>query len=547
MEFFTMQAKKFVEYDDENWEKEKITSELLQKKLREIVPYSPWDYIRKYVFFKLDGMGKNDIDEIENEEYVKFIEASFENKKVPYLYEGERESFVDKQLKSFDKIKFTERHLALKWCLGLGMDSDEASEFLKKAFRQNGFNFRNPYECILEFVMRTHQDHQKAMELLKTYIQKMDSEDFVGAKTEKAVNTDTTHFESRMRKNENEAELLNSLIELSMANMARDMEKAECYPHMENERDFFENMKNTHFLSNSRLVVYQEVLDEYVDGLEVIYAGTNGQDSSGELKKCFHKKKRNAQKKKGDDPKEKSDEIDYGKVITESLDLDSQRVNIVFEEYKEAYGEDFLSFISNWADYIGSIIVSKMPLLSKDRIKKVVDKERDIDRGEVILLCFLNYLINEFDEDDPYGDFTEYVDEKLEQMGFQEFYLPNPFESFLAVCLLSDDPEETFMISAVLTKLMYGLCPLCNGAVVNNDKSKKMVICADPECISNIKLGKSDKCPVCGKDVIQKVGSIIQCSDLTCKWKLNFINYDDMGELRNSDEIKRILKKNYNV
>ena len=85
--------------------------------------------------------------------------------------------------------------------------------------------------------------------------------------------------------------------------------------------------------------------------------------------------------------------------------------------------------------------------LTRKRIHSLLRKETAVDRSDLITLNF--YLWSREDKEDPqprkrYSHFVEDTNRILRQAGFDELYAALPYESFLMMCMLTDDPMDTY-------------------------------------------------------------------------------------------------------
>lgn len=85
--------------------------------------------------------------------------------------------------------------------------------------------------------------------------------------------------------------------------------------------------------------------------------------------------------------------------------------------------------------------------LTRQRIHEILCGEEEINRFDLLTLNFLIYSQNEELYDKPQKRYTEFMN-STNQMLLKCFmgtiYIQNPYECFLLMCLLSDDPLETY-------------------------------------------------------------------------------------------------------
>ena len=85
--------------------------------------------------------------------------------------------------------------------------------------------------------------------------------------------------------------------------------------------------------------------------------------------------------------------------------------------------------------------------LTRKRIRSLLRKETAVDRSDLITLNFFLWSRKEPEEAQfkkRYSHFAEDTNRLLNQSGFDELYAALPYESFLMMCMLSDDPMDTY-------------------------------------------------------------------------------------------------------
>lgn len=84
---------------------------------------------------------------------------------------------------------------------------------------------------------------------------------------------------------------------------------------------------------------------------------------------------------------------------------------------------------------------------SRQHIHEILSGQENINRFDLLTLLFLIYSQKkEYDgkELNRYSDFVDDADELLEKCFFGKMYIQNPYECFLLMCLLSEDPLGTY-------------------------------------------------------------------------------------------------------
>lgn len=84
---------------------------------------------------------------------------------------------------------------------------------------------------------------------------------------------------------------------------------------------------------------------------------------------------------------------------------------------------------------------------SRSRIHNILAETGEIDRFDLITLQFLIYALKTDTIPQPkkrYISFIDSINTILEECSMGKLYLPNPYESFILMCILSDDPMGTY-------------------------------------------------------------------------------------------------------
>ena len=84
---------------------------------------------------------------------------------------------------------------------------------------------------------------------------------------------------------------------------------------------------------------------------------------------------------------------------------------------------------------------------SRQRIGDILSGKTEVTRFELITLNFFVFSQKLDEYPDPkvrYQKFHETTDEMLERCFLGKLYIPNPYECFILMCILSDDPLGTY-------------------------------------------------------------------------------------------------------
>jgi len=84
--------------------------------------------------------------------------------------------------------------------------------------------------------------------------------------------------------------------------------------------------------------------------------------------------------------------------------------------------------------------------MSKQHLGEIIKKEVLIDRFDLITLNFFIFSQNEKYKNNKkrFKDFVGITNEILNECSMGELYYPNPYECFLLMCIISDDPFPNY-------------------------------------------------------------------------------------------------------
>ena len=85
--------------------------------------------------------------------------------------------------------------------------------------------------------------------------------------------------------------------------------------------------------------------------------------------------------------------------------------------------------------------------MTRQRLEKVLSNDFPVSRYDIIMLQFYVYSQkkrNALSRHEYYREFVEQTNECLAQSGMSPLYSANPFECFLMMCILSDEPLSTY-------------------------------------------------------------------------------------------------------
>lgn len=426
--YFSKEAEDFFEEEGEGaWIGERISSKVLQEKLASVKPYPFMEYVKRHIYQKSRWIDR-EYSKIENKDfYIKALEYFAENEM------QDESEFVRKQFgKKGMSVYMPNKETVMKWVFGLNMELVEAEAFIRKSCRSRAFHFRNIYEVCCYYALNNKYGYQKVKELLSQYIQRYCNDEELDIEVDEKVR-ETAYFKDLFREVHSDDEFWRD-IEILVAELQKKNVDVRSYKDIKGiiaqrtdsitVRKKFEELVNK--LKEDVLAQMCEVYDS-----DKILAK---EEEAGNTEEA-EKKEKSMRKNKGRETMPDSSLITY--LETESTDIDNYWLDNV---------------ILNWGEWFRKLRVN----IDHNTLANIKNGSKPITRENILTFAFLIYDAGEvskgdWDEDD-YGytdeenvliDFTGYVNNILVACEMQELYLANPYDMFIAICVLSEDPLET--------------------------------------------------------------------------------------------------------
>ena len=395
---FTIQANQYMSRildSDEfyDMDTEAVTRELVHG----LRVYSFCDYLKRYVYQTVDlkkELGKS-FFEVTDEEYKQILVDSFKHFQAPVsLSESKvrRSNAIGKWLTQDSARRSTVFVLGF----GLGMNDKEVSEFLTKVLKEEDFDFSNPVEVIYWYCYHFGFWYSRALSLIEEY-QKMQISD---SEKNKALRPSRKGFSDYQIRPDNPGyswEILSS------------------------RKDF----ANTHAEDLKRYLAYLKLL-----GIQ--------------------------------DTREKRIYREFERLYDKSCTLIAEFMTREDEDgrhwrWNEIAAADVEKFLCSGAPVSKSGNITrkssslysrhfKVKQLTRQNIEAILAEQVKPDRFDLITLQFLISSL-EYEDLPPEKRLQYFMDEInwiLERCRLHGLYSANPYECFLMLCLLSEDPLMTY-------------------------------------------------------------------------------------------------------
>ena len=485
----------------------------LKQMLSEVVEKSPelGEYIYQYIYINQSNDAKPHPDT--SNYYNGVIREAFrQNGFNVTLFSGEESENPEKEnQKEVERIIThlkksaicADRTVMFELAFGLNMDGEMVEEMLKKALMQQGINAKDYREVIYWWCLNNEfQDFEnptnkckKAKELIEAYndidkLEKLASEWQKRSFLKMNDNVNTVLLLEKLKKIKEEGQLYYYLYTLKKADLKVKKSVTMVRAYRELIRDLpredveYTNPKLRQYLSN-----ILEVEKDYIDELMTLIASETGtvMDSSP----AVYLKSNTMQKLKNDGINLTINQIErIQKLILDeeqdyaghsSIDDENDLYNFICDEEVDSVTESARKRIQSTMEKKLEIVKNEVSngLYKEDLLPKSVAEKlfADFDitervlrtrlslnekvranRKDIIFLYFLDETVGLLEEElfekqsreISVDDFIDEASVFLENRNLYPIYLRNPFDLFLIVCLLHDDPFKYFMANWAL-------------------------------------------------------------------------------------------------
>lgn len=426
MKFFTKEAREFIFGADEEWDYQDISSPALQKKIMSVETRSFVDYIRKYIYWKVFKEQGRKFEDIKDAEYVSVAKQAFIDNNMINRMSAES---IRKQFSNSNNSYKVKRKTVYIWAFGLNMSVEEVAELFRKGARMQDFHFRNPYEIICYYCLKKVECNYDDVErLMDTYIDGVKRElkrTDISTKKEERYTSDYRQIFEQIN---DENALMNELFALTIDLFGEDVNL---------DKSMIKDFMEGNVCSKSTKKVYDKLINEYKK--YVLYkAGDGREEDLLQIEVEDGNALRRDKKDKERVEKTTVADISYANLVDSINELDAQMVD---EVVKKVWVDNFWNLEKSW-----------MHKIDHNFFDKNDKPDAKIERNDIITFVFLNWYNGCYESEEEliksdYRDFVDIVNYHLMQCNMQPFYLPNPYESFIAICIESEDPEETFKVA----------------------------------------------------------------------------------------------------
>ncbi len=373
-----------------------------------VIPFG--DYLKRYIH-RISGM-TDDYLSIPLSEYQQIIKDSFEENCTPVSFEPTtaRLSALSKNWLTQQTVR---RNVVFLLGFGLRMSEADVNDFLEKALHEHTFNPKDPFEVVCWYCFRNGFSYPSFKSLWERY-EKLE----VNPKVSQNVFDDrTTVIRTGMQSIRAEDELFNHLAKLKSSNgLSRMSVSSELhFRQLYNESricaaDIMNNLEEERF---------QTEFYEYRDAIL-----RDNRISDEERVRRLNKKREEKKHYSAEDVTE----ADFEKIICSAVPVG-----------------DHGNLMPAKASSLNQSFYGKR--FSRQHINDLLSKKVEVDRFDLITLNFfifsqkLDRYSNSLKRYDAFMDSTNAI---LKDCSLGELYIANPYESFILMCILSNDPLGTY-------------------------------------------------------------------------------------------------------
>ncbi len=368
------------------------------------------DYLKRYLYRK--AKTKIPFDEIPLSDYQKMIRDSFAANGTPASF-SPNTAKISALSRNWLTQRSVKREVVFLLGFGLSLSPEEVNQFLTKAIREQGINAKDPFEVICWYCFRNGLRFSKYEQLWQEYQTiPADATDTIDLYSEETISVRDTMHGIR-----DEETLLFFLSRLKTA----------------------DNRTKTSVTARRQFCL---LYDEARDSIARMRTEEEGERFDRELEeyrrrldandRLFDYEKRQRLQEKRAERKifKRSDisESDLERVICSAIPVDrhGNLTPVKASRLNEAFsGKRF----------------------SRQHIHDILNGKAAVNRFDLITLHFFVFSQKEEEFSSPeqrYGAFIDSMNAILEKCFLGPLYIANPYECFVLMCILSDDPLGTY-------------------------------------------------------------------------------------------------------
>ena len=398
-------------------------ADLIYDCLRQYLQPIPFGgYLKRYIC-KISGISdiSGAYEAIDLRGYQEIIVENFGVNRTPAAFD-DKTSKISALAKNWLTQESVKRQAVFLLGFGLNMNVGDVSEFLVKALKERDFNFKDPFEIICWYCFKNKLKFSKMRELKEAF-------DRLPPKTTGSDNSNGSIYDEKTGKVRDmfqnvsaDAELLNYLAEFKI-----DEQKSS---YSVTSRKWFDDL----YCETKKIIAdyYNRDEDDTIEkDIQEYMDNTQGSSKLSELDKKNHT-----------DQMRKKRRIWTADDITES---DAEKI-LCGGTPTDASGNLLKLSSSNLSKHFSN------KRLSRQHLGDITAKRTAVDRFDLITLNFFLFSHDSCDKkynadknnQRRFNDFIDSTNGILNDCSMGELYLANPYECFLLMCMVSDDPFPNY-------------------------------------------------------------------------------------------------------
>ncbi len=352
----------------------------LEKKIHSL---SFGEFLKRYLYTKAEI--EEPFESVSLSEYQQIIRDSFQEYNTPKSFE-ESSAKLGALSKNWLTQKSVNRKVVFLLGFGLGMDVEDVDEFLQKALREKGINPKDPFEVLCWYCYRNHYRYPKFESLWTTY-QKTPAQSVDLALL---FSDRTIGYRQGMISVEDDAHIIS----------------------------FVTKLKNAENISHISVTAGDCFRELYGRARELVANLYNTSEDFAETRKAGQKFYTAEEITPGD--------LEH--IISSAIPVGGQG-NLVPAR---------LSSLNTQFDG---------KRFSRQRVTEILSDHAEVNRFDLITLNFFIYSQTLDAYDTPKGRYSAFIEDTndiLNKCYMGELYVGHPYECFILMCLLSEEPLGTY-------------------------------------------------------------------------------------------------------
>lgn len=388
-----------------------LDSELIYDALAnqlQLIPFG--DYLKRYLY-RRSGMTVP-YDQVPLQEYQAMIVDSFRKTATPPSFTPGTAT-LNALSKNWLTQTTVNRQVVFLLGFGLSMTEEDVMQFLTYVLREQGINMKDPFEVICRYCFVHGYGFDKYQELNEKYARLSEE----GSQQDTVLAQGTVFVRSRVKAAEDETQLLQILARLK---------------------------KDIPFYRIS-VTARRQFLSLFAEAQEVIAAIYNrDEEEKQDHKRAAYKRKLDVNTHLTNEEKsrrmQKMDQSGRTFSPADITERDLEQI-ICSAIPTDRHG----NLIKAKAGSLNAQFIGKR--FSRQHIRQVLEGNTEVNRFDLITLKF--FLFSQHADAYPnvkkrYAQFIESVNDMLETCYMAPLYVANPYECFILMCILSEDPLGTY-------------------------------------------------------------------------------------------------------